>query len=175
VKAVDRLGQSVVVAFADAADRRLDPGFGEALGIFDREILAAAVRVGGRGRSDERPARVNPICEDDVFTDRWPETIRQQDELAGYLKELVTGLKAAKRGNLSADQLMDWLRNRFGDRAVTKAADRMANEIGAGVQSADQRYTRKGGLLLPTAGIVPATASPSIVKAQPHSFYGYRI
>ena len=89
-----------------------------------------------------------------MFTDRWPETIRRQGEFAGYLKELVTGLEAAKRGNLSADQVMDWLRNRFGDRVVTKAADRMADEIGAGVQSADQRYTRKGGLLLPTAGIV---------------------
>lgn len=117
----------------------------------------------------------NPICEHDVFTDRWPETIRHQDEFAAYLKELVTGLENARRGNLPADQLMDWLRNRFGDRVVTKAADRMADEIGAGVQSADQRYTRKGGLLLPTAGIVPATASSSIVKAQPHSFYGYRI
>lgn len=126
-------------------------------------------------RHGQRLHVANPICEDDVFTDRWPETIRRQGEFAGYLKELVTGLEAAKRGNLSADQVMDWLRNRFGDRVVTKAADRMADEIGAGVQSADQRYTRKGGLLLPTAGIVAANASPSIVKAQPHSFYGCRI
>jgi hypothetical protein len=117
----------------------------------------------------------NPICEDDVFTDRWPETNQQQDEFAVYLKELVAGLETARRGNLSADRLMDWLRNRFGDRVVTKAADRMADKIGSGVQSADQRYTRKGGLLLPTAGIVAATASPGILKAQPHSFYGYRI
>ena len=117
----------------------------------------------------------NPICEDDVFTDRWPETIQQQDEFAAYLKELVASLETAKRGIMSADRLMDWLRNRFGDRVVTKAADRMADEIGSGVQSADQRYTRKGGLLLPTAGIVAATASPSILRAQPHSFYGYRI
>tara|TARA_R110001606_G_scaffold8258_7_gene36185 strand:+ start:2453 stop:3697 length:1245 start_codon:yes stop_codon:yes gene_type:complete len=117
----------------------------------------------------------NPICENDVFTDRWPGTILQQEEFAGYLTELVTGLEAAKHGNTSADKLMEWLRDRFGDRVVTSAADRMADEIGAGVQSADQRYTRKGGLLLPTAGIVAATASPSIVKAQPHSFYGNRI
>lgn len=126
-------------------------------------------------RNGKRLHVANPICKDDVFTDRWPETIRQQDEFAEYLKELVAGLETAKRGNLTADQLMDWLRNRFGDRVVTKAADRMADEIGSGVQSADQRYTRKGGLLLPTAGIVAATASPSILRAQPHSFYGYRI
>jgi len=34
VKAVDRFGQSVVVAVAHAAHRWLDPGFGKALGIF---------------------------------------------------------------------------------------------------------------------------------------------
>lgn len=126
-------------------------------------------------RRGEKLHVANPICDDDVFTDRWPETIRQQDEFAGYLKELVAGLESVKHGDLSADRLMDWLRDRFGDRVVTKAADRMANEIGAGVQSSDQRYTRRGGLLLPTAGIVAATASPSIAKAQSHSFYGIPI
>ena len=39
VEAVDCLGQSVVVAVADAADRRLDPGFGKALGVLDRHVL----------------------------------------------------------------------------------------------------------------------------------------
>jgi hypothetical protein len=39
VKAIDRLGRSVVVAVAEAADRRLDPGFGEAFGILDGHVL----------------------------------------------------------------------------------------------------------------------------------------
>jgi hypothetical protein len=45
VKAVDRLGQGVVIAVADTADRRLDPGLGQALGVLDRDVLAAAVAV----------------------------------------------------------------------------------------------------------------------------------
>ena len=117
----------------------------------------------------------NPVCADDVFTDRWPESIAQQEEFARHLKELVAGLESVKRGDLFADRLMEWLRGRFGDRVVTKAADRMANEIGSGVQAAEQRYTRKGGLLLPTAGAVAAAASPAIVSARPHSFYGIPI
>ena len=117
----------------------------------------------------------NPVCADDVFTDRWPESIAQQDEFAQHLKELVAGLESVKRGDLFADRLIEWLRGRFGDRVVTKAADRMANEIGSGVQAAEQRYTRKGGLLLPTAGTVAAAASPAIVSARPHSFYGIPI
>ena len=117
----------------------------------------------------------NPVCDDDVFTDRWPVSIAQQDEFAGYLKELVAGLESVKRGDLFADRLMEWLRGRFGDRVVTKAADRMANEIGGSVQAAEQRYNRKGGLLLPTAGVTAAAASPAIVSAKPHSFYGLPI
>jgi hypothetical protein len=42
VEAIDGLGQGVVVAVADAADGRLDPGFGQALGVFDRDVLAAS-------------------------------------------------------------------------------------------------------------------------------------
>jgi hypothetical protein len=88
---------------------------------------------------------------------------------------LVAGLESVKRGDLFANQLMEWLRDRFGDRVVTKAADRMAEAIGSGVQAAEQRYNRKGGLLLPTAGAFAAAASPAIVSAKPHSFYGIPI
>ena len=42
VEAVDRFGEGVVVKIADAADGRLDPGFGEPLGVLDRNILGAA-------------------------------------------------------------------------------------------------------------------------------------
>jgi hypothetical protein len=37
--AVDRLGQGVVAAVADAADRGLDAGLGEALGVADGQVL----------------------------------------------------------------------------------------------------------------------------------------
>lgn len=45
VNAVDRLGQGVAIAIADAVDRRLDPGFGKAFAVFDRDVLTAAIRV----------------------------------------------------------------------------------------------------------------------------------
>ena len=38
-QADDRLGESIVVAVADAADGRLDAGGGQALGVADREVL----------------------------------------------------------------------------------------------------------------------------------------
>ena len=41
VEAVDRIGQGVVAARANASDRRLDAGFGEAVGVLDRDVLRA--------------------------------------------------------------------------------------------------------------------------------------
>jgi len=40
-----RLGQRVVVRVADAADGGLDPHFGQALGVADRQVLHPAVAV----------------------------------------------------------------------------------------------------------------------------------
>ena len=58
VEAVNRLSQSlfdfaqdrIVIAVIDAADRWLDPGLGEAFGVFDRDVL------GGFNRSSQRAA-----------------------------------------------------------------------------------------------------------------------
>ncbi len=56
VEAVDGLGERVVIAVADAADRRLDAGLGQAFGVFDRDILAAAVAVVDQPAAMDRPA-----------------------------------------------------------------------------------------------------------------------
>jgi hypothetical protein len=39
VESVDRFCESIVIGVADASDGRLDAGFGEALGVFDRDVL----------------------------------------------------------------------------------------------------------------------------------------
>jgi len=65
VKAIDRLGQGpfgfaqdrIVVAVADAADRRFDAGFGEPLGVFDRDVLATAIGVVDETAADLRQRR----------------------------------------------------------------------------------------------------------------------
>ena len=62
VEAVDRFGESVVVGVADAADRRLDAGLGQALGVFDRDVLAAPVAV-----MDEAAAMDGPPIMERLF------------------------------------------------------------------------------------------------------------
>jgi hypothetical protein len=59
-QAVDRLGEGIVIAVADAADRRFDTDLGQAFGVFDRQVLRPAVGMVHQARSrlpsDERPA-----------------------------------------------------------------------------------------------------------------------
>src|SRR5262245_15605580 len=56
VEAVDRLGQRVVVAIADAANRGLDARLGQAFGVLDRDVLAASVAVMNEASARHGPA-----------------------------------------------------------------------------------------------------------------------
>jgi hypothetical protein len=116
----------------------------------------------------------NPVCPDDVFTDRWPESIAQQNEFARHLKDLVASLDKMRKGELFPDAMMDELRENFGDRVVTRAADQIAGEVGAGIQQSRQRHTRRGGLILPAAGAASVVKTTGAV-ARPHTFYGRKI
>ena len=65
VETVDRFGEGIVVRVADAADGRLDSGFGEALGVFDRNILGGFKRSSQHdlcrliGETGQAPLRVS--------------------------------------------------------------------------------------------------------------------
>lgn len=113
---------------------------------------------------------VNPSYSADVFTDRWPENLDQQNQFARYLHDLVAGIERAKRGELDPVSLRDWLREMFGDRVVTRAADRMADATGAAIVAGSQVYSKKGSILLPAAATIVTSAAP--VAAKPHTFFG---
>ncbi|MBB3237150.1 nucleotidyltransferase domain-containing protein [Phyllobacterium endophyticum] len=117
----------------------------------------------------------NPTYSSDVFTDRWPESIQQQDLFAKDLKELIAGLEMARRAQIAPEAIPDWLRGVFGDRVVTKVVDRMAGQIGQTILAGQQSYTRRGGILAPAATAAVAVAAPAIlspVQASRHTFYG---
>ncbi|MFT3987928.1 hypothetical protein [Aestuariivirga sp.] len=109
----------------------------------------------------------------DVFTDRWPESVAQQCEFAEHLHDLVRSLEAMRKGEMFPNTMMDTLRDDFGDRVVTRAADQIATEIGGGIQQSRQLYTRRGGMLLPSAAAVAAPiVNPAVLAARPHTFFG---
>ncbi len=127
------------------------------------------------GRTIDVP---NPRHDKDVLTDRWPETVAQQDVYFDQLKELVAGLEKIKAGRMVPTDMMGWLREKFGERVVTKAVDRMAAQVGDAVQDSTQHYTAKGKLIVPTPAIVaaPATATTgAVASGRDHTFFGKKI
>jgi hypothetical protein len=136
-----------------------------------RDIEAASM-TGGRLHV------ANPICPNDVFTDRWPESVAQQNEFANHLKDLVNGLEAMAKMTMAADAIGEWLRHMFGDRVVTKAADSTAICLGAAIQNTQRSYSRKGRLLVPGTGrSLSAAVAPLVApatSARAHTFFGVR-
>ncbi len=109
----------------------------------------------------------------DVFTDRWPASITQQNEFAKHLRDLVHNLEKMRKRQLAPNEMMDELRRSFGDRVVTKAADNMATRLGAALATSRQGFGRDGALILPAAA--PAIARPGLVAAKPNTFFGVKI
>ena len=117
----------------------------------------------------------NPCHDKDIFTDRWPKTVPQQNTYAGHLKELVAGLERMRAGQMDPSVMMVWLRMQFGERVVTKAADRMAKQVGTSIKQSAQHYGPKGKLIVPTAASTAGASTGAVASGRPHTFYGKKV
>ncbi|HUZ34128.1 MAG TPA: nucleotidyltransferase [Xanthobacteraceae bacterium] len=135
------------------------------------EVLLAAHRVG-------RQVHVaNPVCDADILTDRWPETLDQQALFLRDLEDLI--IKAARlHGECGLDEMRAIMADLFGENPTGDVFKSFNEQMGSRValgQSSSQRGT--GRFDLGKAAVVaPATASrpgqPS--PARPHTFFGTR-
>jgi len=93
------------------------------------------------------------------------------DEYAARAQVLTAG------GTPLCEAFMDELRENFGERVVTRAADQIAAEVGSGIQQSRQIYSRRGGVLWPTATGAAASplVNPHLAAAKPHTFFGRKI
>ena len=94
--------------------------------------IAKAIRLASAQRAKLRVT--NPMYEHDVFTDRWPESIAQQDEFAARLTLLANGLETIGRGNFDLEKVRDWLRVQFGERVVSRSIQQFNERTGRAVQ-----------------------------------------
>lgn len=138
-----------------------------------REIWAAS-RVG------RKVVVVNPVYHLDAFTDRWPESIGQQNEFADRLNALADGLEAIKRREAPLEHLQDWLRDQFGDRVVSRSVRQFNERAGRTIREGRQVYRPSGRVLMPSkpaiiTGVGTAAATrPAAATARPHTFRGQR-
>lgn len=138
-------------------------------------MMATSIRQASARR--EKIMVVNPIYPRDCFTDRWPESLAQQEDFASKLMDLADGLARFKRVGASLEDLRDWLRDRFGSHVVSNSFQRFNRRTGRAVQAGSHAYTPRGGLYVPSApalvGIGAAMAAPA-VPASSHTFRGGR-
>jgi hypothetical protein len=72
------------------------------------------------------------------------------------LRELVHALETIHKGEMLPSDMMAELRENFGDRVGTRAADQIAAEVGTGIQQSRQLYSRRGGVLWPPSAVLPS-------------------
>jgi len=136
-----------------------------------RFVAQAIDAASARG---ERVSVRNPMYPEDCFTDRWPETLAQQDYFAAKLTDLADGLEKMKVSDMSLEEMRDWLREQFGERVVSRSIEQFNDRVGRAVRLATPGYTRSGGLLVPEKkSIIGSLAVSSVPSAaRPHTFYG---
>jgi hypothetical protein len=138
-------------------------------------LIAACLRQAGTRQ--EKIIVLNPVFPRDCFTDRWPESLSQQEEFAAKLTALADGLEYFKRNEVDLETLQGWLREQFGGYVVSSAVKRFNLRAGRAVQQGTTGYTPRGGLYVPCApalvGIGAAVASRA-AAASPHTFRGDR-
>lgn len=116
----------------------------------------------------------NPTWHEDRFTDRWPETQSQQTQFARSLHDLANGLEAIRQGDVQLEDLQDWLRDRFGERVVSRSLKTFNDRTGRALRSNSQHYTCSGGLFVPAAPAVVSGSIVSPVMARSHTNMGER-
>jgi hypothetical protein len=92
------------------------------------------------------------------------------------LRELVHALETMRKGEMLPNDMVDELRENFGERVVTRAADQIAAQVGTGIQQSRQLYLRRGGVIWPAAAAaVSPVINPALSVAKPHTFFGRKI
>ena len=114
---------------------------------------------------------VNPVCAEDVLTDRWPGSLQDQALFIGDLEDLVQKVEWLVEGR-DLEVIQQIMVSLFGEAPAKEAVrafnDRIGNEIRGGHSRHDPQ---KAGLIIP--GSVASVTVPPGIRATPrHTFYG---
>ena len=159
---------SIMIAklVADAANHT--DRLSEELLLQARHLLTDFRRVHEQGRLVHV---VNPVCEVDLLTDRWPQSLQAQalfirdlEDLEGKAGRLVAGCDLAEMQQIMASL--------FGETPAKDAVRAFNERIGGAIGGGRSRYDAlKGRLVVPAAAA--ASSAPAIARATPrHTFYG---
>lgn len=162
-----RLPPSVMMARIAGSTRASDTSISGALEAISGAILSELENAEAIGAlADVR----NPRCQEDRFTDRWPETLAAQTLYINDLKLFRAQLAQLMSPELGLDAKRDLLVQMFGEgpaeSVIADYADALARSVRTG-----QRVNAPSGRVTPVVSVV----APAVVTASPprkHTFYG---
>ena len=115
----------------------------------------------------------NPVCKEDVLTDRWPETLRDQAIFIRDLEILVAHVEKLVSG-CDLEEMQKIMVELFGEAPTTDVFQAFNKRVGNQVSTGQSQHRSSTGSLVLPAGIA-GTANPtsSGLRTTPkHTFYG---
>lgn len=119
----------------------------------------------------------NPRCDQDSFTDRWPESAKAQDVFLDDLKRLKKQvvLLTDDTSGLNLEAKQDLLIDMFGEKVAKSAVLSWASQRGKNIEQGDRRVNKKGRVFTPPViGGLMSGIGAGAARAREHTFYGGR-
>ncbi len=113
----------------------------------------------------------NPMCHEDILTDRWPENLSDQAVFIAELADFAAKLRKL-RGEISLAEMQPILEDLFGEKPARSAVKDYVQRVGTDVRSTGSRFMPgKAAILAAIAGC--NTAAPNNARSAPsHKFFG---
>lgn len=144
-------------------------------GRLSEELLLQAQHMLGVFRHAQNQRKlvciVNPVCTEDVLTDRWPESLHDQDLFLRDLEDIVQVVGRLVAG-CDLGEMQKIMGSLFGEAPATHAIRAFNERMGEGIRHGQSQHDPHGGRLtiVPSAGVGMA---PSATRPTPRqTFYG---
>ena len=164
-----RLPPSVLLAFYVATHANQTTSLAEELSLQVENMLAIVGDAHSRG---QKVSASNPMCKDDILTDRWPEDLSDQTVFMHELTDFAVKLRRL-RGEIAVPEMQQILEDLFGESAAKSAVKDHIKRVGRDVGSRGSRFM-PGVAAIPAAIAGSSVAPSSDRSAPPHRFFGDR-
>jgi hypothetical protein len=137
--------------------------------LFSEVALQAAYMRRIVGDAHDRRQKVhvvNPRCEHDVLTDRWPASLDDQELFVRDLDRLIARLAELPRSDLG--RMRGILTELFGENPTGAIFENYTRELGRSIESGRSMHLPGSGRVFAAAAVAPARA----VATPRHTFFG---
>ena len=116
----------------------------------------------------------NPVCPEDILTDRWPGSLDEQNVFIRDLERLVESVQRLTAG-CGLDEMQEIMVNLFGEIPARDAVRAFNEEQGKSMREGESRHRPGTGSIALSTGVIGSGKSSLGSRSTPeHTFYGGR-